>query len=71
MIPLFAGFFLGVHAIARPASPPNFESFFKRKYRRPEWNERNPEAFTQKVGWIVLLGSILYGCLIVIPWILR
>jgi len=69
LIPLFAGLFLGVHAIVKPSSPPNFDSFFKKKYRRPEWNERNPESFTRKIGLVVLLGSIAYGILVVIPWI--
>ncbi len=71
LIPLFAGVFFGVHAILRPASPPNFEGFFKRKYPRSEWNERNPEEFTRKAGLIVLGVSICYGAFIVVPWILR
>ena len=71
LVPLFSGLILGIHAILRPASPPHFEGIFKRKYRRTEWNERNPEAFTQKIGWIILISSIIYGLLIVLPWLFR
>jgi len=69
LAPLFAGIFLGTHAIVRPASRPNFDRYFKKKYSRSEWNERNPETFTQKIGAIVLVVSILYGMLVVLPWV--
>lgn len=71
LIPFISGVYIGVHAVLRPSSPPNFEAAFKRKYRRSEWNERNPETFTRKVGGIVLAVSLLYGAVVVVPWVLR
>ena len=71
LLPFFVGLYVGMHAIFRPASPPNFEAIFKKRYRRVEWNERNPEDFTRKVGGIVLVASLLYGAIILLPWLLR
>ncbi len=71
LLPFFLGLYVGLHAVVRPATPPNFEAIFKKKYRRVEWNERNPEDFTRKLGGIVLVASVLYGALVLLPWILR
>ncbi|MFP4352712.1 MAG: hypothetical protein ACLFRP_07990 [Puniceicoccaceae bacterium] len=71
LLPFALGLYVGLHAIVRPATPPNFDGIFKRRYRRVEWNERNPEEFTRKIGGIVLAASVLYGALILVPWILR
>jgi len=71
LLPFVLGLYVGLHAVVHPATPPNFEAVFKRRYRRVEWNERNPEDFTRKVGGIVLAASVLYGTLILLPWLLR
>ena len=71
LLPFFLGLYVGLHAIVRPATPPNFEAVFKKRYRRVEWNERNPEDFTRKIGGIVLAVSLVYGTLILLPWLMR
>lgn len=71
LLPFFFGVFLGVHAILRPAARPNFEGLFKRRYPRTEWNERNPESFTRRAGWMVFGASMAYGALVLVPWVFR
>jgi len=71
LLPFFSGLILGAHAILRPAAPPNFDSYFKRRYKRSEWNDRNPEDFTRKIGIIILIVAIIYGALVVTPWVLH
>lgn len=71
LIPFFFGLYVGLNSVLRPASRPNFEAVFKKRYPRSEWNERNPEDFTRRLGWLVLAGTLAYGALILIPWLLR
>jgi len=71
LIPFFFGLFIGCSTVFKPASRPNFDRAFKRKYRRSEWNELNPETFTRNRGLIVLLLTFVYGALILLPWLIR
>ncbi len=71
LLPFFFGLYVGISAIVRPAGRPNFEFVFKKRYPRREWNERNPETFTQRIGTAVLIGALLYGTAVLLPWVLR
>lgn len=71
LLPFFIGLFVGGSAVLRPAARPNFDRAFKKKYRRSEWNDLNPEAFTRNRGFIVLGITILYGCAVLVPWLMR
>jgi len=71
LLPFFFGLFVGCSTVLRPSARPNFDRSFKKKYRRSEWNDLNPETFTRNRGFIVLALTALYGCLILLPWTLR
>lgn len=71
LIPFFFGLYIGCSAVFRPASRPNFDRSFKRRYKRSEWNDLNPELYTRNRGLLVLLCTTVYGVLILVPWLLR